>query len=271
MKLKKKKKNLDRHNVPLAISLLWGQHFSFQLWHIISVLTPELCTFISEFKGVFFCGWVCLQDRSKLSVWILMVPWGEKTWHVPSQGTVRGAGMGCRFHFLTWSLSESQFCCNSCSQSSPCTRCAASLGCTDSALRALQPIQASSWDLSNKMFPSQAPLQLSLPLADFVPLSLPDGDDEGQHFQQDGDDEHHDGRRGWRGRGHAVLQETRDGEDEEDCGGQEHVQERAEGCTGKRLHWSIPYNLCGAQGLRDGMARNKCYFAEFNCMMNRSS
>lgn len=109
--------------------------------------------------------------------------------------------------------------------------------------------------LSNKMFPSQAPLQLSLLLPDFVTFSLPDGDDKGQHFQQNGDDEHHDGRRWRRGRDHSVFQETRDGEDEEDCGGQEHVQERAEGSTGKRLHWSIPYNLCGTQGLREGMKK----------------
>lgn len=64
--------------------------------------------------------------------------------------------------------------------------------------------------LSNKMFPSQAPLQLSLLLPDFVTFSLPDGDDKGQHFQQDGDDEHHDGRRWRRGRDHSVFQETRD-------------------------------------------------------------
>lgn len=102
--------------------------------------------------------------------------------------------------------------------------------------------------LSNKMFLSQAPLQLSLLSAGFFTLSIPDGDDEGQHFQQDGNDEHHDGRGRRRGCDHSVFQETRDGEDEEDCGGQEHVQERAEGCTGKSLHWSIPYNLCGIQG-----------------------
>lgn len=79
--------------------------------------------------------------------------------------------------------------------------------------------------LSNQTLLSQAPVQLSLLCAGFVTLSIPDGDEEGQHFQQDGDDEHHDGR-GWRrGRDHSVFQETRDGEDEEDCGGQEHVQE----------------------------------------------
>lgn len=100
------------------------------------------------------------------------------------------------------------------------------------------------------MFPSQAPLQFCLLFADFVTVSLPDGDHKGQHFQQDGNDEHHDGRRRRRGRHHSVLQEAGDGEDEEDCGGQEHVQERAEGCTGKRLDWSIPYNLFGTQGLR---------------------
>jgi len=40
-----------------------------------------------------------------------------------------------------------------------------------------------------------------------------------------------------------MLQETRDGEDEEDCGGEEHVQEGAEGSAGKRLHGCVPHHL----------------------------
>lgn len=40
-----------------------------------------------------------------------------------------------------------------------------------------------------------------------------------------------------------MLQETRDREDEEDCGGEEHVQEGAEGSAGKRLHRCIPHHL----------------------------
>lgn len=68
-----------------------------------------------------------------------------------------------------------------------------------------------------------------------------------------------------------MFQETRDREYEEDCGGEEHVQERAEGSAGKCLHWSILYNLCGIQGLREGMKINKCYFAEFSCTINSSS
>lgn len=82
----------------------------------------------------------------------------------------------------------------------------------------------SSWDAVKQNVPEpgiSAALPASCRLCD---TSLPDGDDKGQHFQQDGNDEHHDGCRRRRGRHHPVLEETRDGEDEEDCGGQEHVQ-----------------------------------------------
>lgn len=122
--------------------------------------------------------------------------------------------------------------------------------------QASQPNQASSWDAVKQNIPEPGPTAALLLSAGSVTPSSPDGDDQGEHLQQDGDDEHHDGGGRRRGRRHAVLQETRDGQDEEDCGGQEHVQQRAEGGTGKRLHWSVPYNLCGTQGLREGMKSN---------------
>lgn len=81
---------------------LGGQHGSLHLGYMMSVLTPEICTFILEFQGAVF--WVGLF-AGQIKVFCMnsdgSVRREDIQWHVASQGTVRGAGMGCRFHFPT--------------------------------------------------------------------------------------------------------------------------------------------------------------------------